>query len=256
MDEIIEEVKKTTRGYRLTTGVIKIICYADDAVIVADSEDDLQRLLFKFYTNAKTLNMEISNAKTKSLVASKEPIRCKLVLEDRPIEQLMSVAYLGVQITANQDRTKEIKDQTNKAARISGALRDIIWNNKHMRKDSKSRIYKTIVRPMMTYAIETRADTKVMKNALRTTEMKVLRYILGFTLRDKKRNEDIRNECEVPDIVRWGRNRRRFWNAHVERMDEERIARIVRDGNPGTRRPLGRPPKRWKDSWTSISQEA
>ncbi|XP_045461751.1 uncharacterized protein LOC123671811 [Harmonia axyridis] len=254
MDDIIEELKKTTRDYRLTTGKIKIICYADDAVIVAESEDDLQRLLFKFYIKAKTLNMEISTAKTKSLVASKEPIRCKLVLEDLPIEQVISVAYLGVQITANQDRTREIKDQTNKAARISDALRDIVWNNKHMRKDSKSRIYKTIVRPMMTYAIETRADAKVMKNALRTTEMQVLRNILGFTLRDKKRNED--NECEVPDIVRWGRNRRRFWNARVERMDEERIARIVRDGNPGTHRPLGRPPKRRKDSWTSISQEA
>ncbi|XP_045466793.1 uncharacterized protein LOC123675479 [Harmonia axyridis] len=159
-------------------------------------------------------------------------------------------------ISSNQDRTGEIKDQANKAARISGALRDIVWNNKHMRNQTKIRIYKTIVRPIMTYGIETRADTKVMKNALRTTEMKVLRNVLGLTLRDRRRNEDIRSECEVPDVVRWGRNRRRLWNAHVERMGDGRIAKIVREGTPGTRRPLGRPPKRWRDSWTSISQEA
>ncbi|XP_045461986.1 uncharacterized protein LOC123672057 [Harmonia axyridis] len=196
MNDIIEDLKNTARGYKLTTGEIKIICYADDAVIVAESEDDLQRLLFKFYTKAKKLNMEISTTKTKSLVVSKEPIRCKLVVEDRPVEQVMRVAYLGVQISSNQDRTGEIKDQANKAARISGALRDLVWNNKHMRNQTKVRINKTIVRPIMTYGIETRADTKVMKNALRTAEMKVLRNVLGLTLRDKRRNEDIRSECE------------------------------------------------------------
>lgn len=254
MDDIIEELK-TTKGYKLTTGEIKIICYADDAVIMAESEDDLQRLLFKFHTKAKKLNMEISTPKTKTLVISKEPIRCKLVVEDRPVEQVMAVEYLGVRITSNQDRNRETREQTSKAARISGALRDIIWNNRHMRMETKIRIYKSVIRPIMTYGIETRADNQVTKNALRTAEMKILRNALGFTLRDRKRNEEIRNICGVQDIVRWGRNRRRLWNSHVDRMNEERIAKIARDGTPGTRRPIGRPPKRWRDSWTSISQE-
>jgi len=35
----------------------------------------------------------------------------------------------------------------------------------------------------------------------------------------------------------------------------DRVAKITRDGFPQTRRPLGRPPKRRQDSWTSISQE-
>lgn len=35
----------------------------------------------------------------------------------------------------------------------------------------------------------------------------------------------------------------------------DRVAKITRDGFPQTRRPLGRPPKQRKDSWTSISQE-
>jgi len=38
-------------------------------------------------------------------------------------------------------------------------------------------------------------------------------------------------------------------------MEDNRIAKIARDGKPLFRRPPGRPPKRWGDSWMSTSQE-
>lgn len=61
----------------------------------------------------------------------------------------------------------------------------------------------------MTYAAETRAETTTTKRILRTTEMKTLRAITGNTLRDRRRNEDIRRDCETQDVVRWIRKRRR-----------------------------------------------
>lgn len=42
---------------------------------------------------------------------------------------------------------------------------------------SKLRIYKTCIRPVLTYAAETRADTAKTKRILRTAEMKTLRTI-------------------------------------------------------------------------------
>ena len=146
-------------------------------------------------------------------------------------------------------------EQTQKAAAVSGCLREPIWKNKYMNTQSKVRIYKTCVRPIMTYAIETRADSVRTKSLLRTSEMKVLRNISGKTLRDRVRNTEIRRICEVEDIVRWGRQRRRFWNEHVSRMDQSRVVRIARDSIPQGSRLPGRPPKRWKDSWQSTSQE-
>lgn len=41
--------------------------------------------------------------------------------------------------------------------------------------EGKTRIYKTCVRPIMTYATKTRGDTTASKQLLRTTEMKILR---------------------------------------------------------------------------------
>ena len=124
-----------------------------------------------------------------------------------------------------------------------------------MRTESKVRIYKTCVRPILTYGIEARADTVRTKSMLRTTEMKTLRAIAGKTLRDRVRNTTIREVCDVQDVVRWGRQRLRFWHQHVERMNASRMPYVALHGVPNGQRPPGRPPKRWKDSWSSASQE-
>ena len=256
MDKIIEAVRDTRIGYRMGYNKISIICYADDAVLVAEDEDDLQRLLHRFNLTAQKFNMKISAEKTKSLTISKAPLRCKLALENKVIEQVVTFRYLGVEITSHSNLYNEVLNQTTKAAAVSGCLKDVIWKNKHMSVDCKVRIYKACVRPIMTYAVETRSDTTKTKAALRTTEMRTLRSITGHTLLDRKRNTDIRALCQVPDIVRWSRQRRRAWNEHVERMDDDRLAKIISSNNPRGLRLPGRPPKRWRDSWTSTSQES
>lgn len=255
MDKIIQNVKNTSSGYRLGSKEIQIVCYADDAMIVAENEDNVQRLLHTFHNTAKDYNMEISIEKTKSVVISKEPRRCKLSIEGKTIEQVMSFKYLGIEISSNRNIKTEVKAQTNKAARISGCLRQLVWQNKTMSTEAKVKIYKTCVRPVMTYAADTRADNSVTKRYVRSTEMRILRNITGHTLRDRIRNDEIRQKCNVQDVVRWIRKRRREWNDHVTRMPNNRLPKIARDGGTGTSRPPGRPPKRWRDSWTSKSQE-
>ena len=46
---------------------------------------------------------------------------------------------------------------------------------------SKARIYRTAVKPILTYAAKTRADTNRTKRALRTTKMRAVRGIEGVT---------------------------------------------------------------------------
>jgi len=199
--------------------------------------------------------MQISTQKTQAMVITKAPIRCKLEVNGKSIQQVMQFKYLGVDISSDNNTRCEVKSQATKAAVISGCLRDIIWRNKHMTVKSKVRIYKTCVRPLLTYAAETRAESTKTKQIMRATEMKTLRSITGLSLRDRVRSETIRETCEVQDVVRWTRSRRRYWRDHVERMGEERLAKKVQTQNPDTRRLPGRPHKRWYESWTSSSQD-
>ena len=48
------------------------------------------------------------------------------------------------------------------------------------------------MRPIMTYAVETRPDTVKTKQMLNVTEMNTWRKIMGKTRRDRVRNEEIR----------------------------------------------------------------
>jgi hypothetical protein len=64
---------------------INIMCYAGDAVLIADSAENLQTLLLKFDQTAASLNMEISLSKTKSLFISRNNINCEVKLRDTVI---------------------------------------------------------------------------------------------------------------------------------------------------------------------------
>ncbi|XP_072159004.1 uncharacterized protein [Bemisia tabaci] len=186
---------------------------------------------------AKKYNMKVSAAKTKSMVVSRNPIRCKLEVDGKMIEQVMEFKYLGALLTSAKDLGTEVQDQALKAARVAGCLNEMVWRNKYMARESKVRVYKTIVRPVLTFAAETRAETKRTKQQFRTVEMKVLRKIAGFTLWDHQTNESIRDACNVQDVAKWTRMRRMMWSEHVDRMDEERLAKsdpAFRDTTPKT----------------------
>ncbi|XP_055389680.1 uncharacterized protein LOC129618740 [Condylostylus longicornis] len=255
MDKIIRAIKSMHIGYRLENHAISIICYADDAVLIAESENDIQRLLFKFQQTAEQLNMLISAEKTKALVISKDPIRCKLMTYNKTIKQVMSFQYLGAEISSCKNIAREVQYQANKASVVAGYLRDVIWKNKFMLLENKVRIYKTRVRPILTYSAETRAETSRTKQMARKTEMRMLSEITGYSLGNRIRSEAIREECNIQDVVRWTRSRRRYWRDHVERMPSNSITKIASIERPQTRRPIGRPPKRWRESWVSTSQE-
>lgn len=72
MEEVIKQIRKL-KGYRIGDQDIKILCFADDAVLITESENDIQGLLFQFNKTA---------SKTKRMTTSKAPIRCKIGVDD------------------------------------------------------------------------------------------------------------------------------------------------------------------------------
>ena len=159
----------------------------------------------------------------------------------------MDIKYLGIKITSEGNINKEYEEQVNKVNRVAGCLNNLIWYNKNMRTETKTRIYKSVVRPTITYSVETAAVTSKIKNKMSTLEMRVLRKIKGCTLRDRIRNDNIRESCQITPITEWVASRRQEWNEHVSRMEDDRSVKQARDKIPRGTRTLGRPKKRWKD---------
>ncbi|XP_055379626.1 uncharacterized protein LOC129610878 [Condylostylus longicornis] len=113
-------------------------------------------------------------------------------------------------------------------------------------------IYKTILRPILSYSSETWTLSQSDINGLRVFERKMLRKIFG-----PKRNEndeyEIRTNQELmelignEDIIGYIKSQRLRWAGHLFRMNSDRAPKRIYDARPLLNRSRGRPRLRWKD---------
>ena len=118
-----------------------------------------------------------------------------------------------------------------------------------IRRRSTLQIYKTLIRPVVTYGAETWKQTAAEENALRRFERKVLRKIYGPVVDKGVWRIRYNNElCELmggEDIVRSIKAQRIQWLDHVERVDETAMAKRVLKGELYATRRIVRPRIRW-----------
>lgn len=114
------------------------------------------------------------------------------------------------------------------------------------------KIYKAIIRPVLTYACATRTLRKIHAEKIDRFERKVLRRIMGpviengaYRLRKNKEIYDLYDDLRVSHFVRIQRFK---WLGHLVRMDDDRAVKKLYYGAPDGTRPRGRPKGRWKDS--------
>jgi len=65
----------------------------------------------------------------------------------------------------------------------------------------KGKVYRTMIRPVLIYGSEAWTLRRREEERLERTEMRMLRCILGLTLEDRKRNDDIRRIIGVACIT-------------------------------------------------------
>lgn len=85
---------------------------------------------------------------------------------------------------------------------MSGCLRVIIWRNQNSNTESKVKIYKTSVRSVVTYANDSKADTKKIRQMMRAVEMKAIGAIQGKTLLVRARNKNLRAQSGIQDVAK------------------------------------------------------
>jgi hypothetical protein len=95
------------------------------------------------------LNTKISIQKRKAITINEEPIRCRVEIDGKMVGQVTEYNYLDVNIKSSGNLVKEIKTQAQIAAIVAGCFDDLVWTNKYMKKETKSKIYKATVHPIM-----------------------------------------------------------------------------------------------------------
>jgi hypothetical protein len=120
-------------------------------------------------------------------------------------------------------------------------------------KNLKIKIHKTAVLPVVLYGCETWSLTLREEHRLRVLQNRVLRKIFGPKREEdgswrKLHNDELHSLYSSLNIVRVIKSRRMWWVGHVARMGEGRGVHRVLVGRPESKRPLGRPRRRWEDN--------
>ncbi|KAM3964580.1 LOW QUALITY PROTEIN: uncharacterized protein ACR2FA_001549 [Aphomia sociella] len=89
---------------------------------------------------------------------------------------------------------------------------------------TKGKVYKTAVRPVLLYGSETWVTTKTHEQKLHTTEMRMLRWAVGVTLKDKVGNEYVRGSFKVAPITEKISESSR-WYGHVIRISNSHVVK-------------------------------
>lgn len=120
----------------------------------------------------------------------------------------------------------------------------------------KSKMFNQCMLPVLTHGAKTWSWRTAMKSRwtaslihrLKVAQRAIQRAMLGISLRDRIRNDEIRRRTQVTDIAHKICKLKWQWADHIVRRTDNRWGRKVLEWRPRFgKRNTGRPPTRWTD---------
>jgi len=227
--------------------------YADDIVLLASSQEQLQELVNRIATVGKEYNLLINIGKTK--VMSINGQRLSITIDNKELEQVAKFPYLGSWITDDSKCQEDIKHRLALGNAVSAKLKTL-WQSHSLSLKTKIEVCKALVWAVVSYGCESWTINKDSEKKLQAFEMKTLRRMLGVTWQEHRTNESILQETNykrqlVPNI----KKRKLRYAGHVCRKHES-IEKIIMQGMVEGKRGRGRPRRNWMDDiteWTGLS---
>jgi hypothetical protein len=158
------------------------------------------------------MGLIVNTNKTKYMQLTRKTniIKQDIEVEEKSYEAVNQFIYLGSQINSKNSIQEEVRPRIQAENRSLFANKKLL-KNKDLNAASKLQIYKSIVRPTVTYGCETWAMTVTGQNRLLVFERRVLRKIYGPTLDSDgtcriKTNEEleilIKKYCKIYKITK------------------------------------------------------
>ncbi|CAM4686216.1 unnamed protein product [Leuciscus chuanchicus] len=215
MDRISRRSQRP-EGVRFGDNTISSLLFADDVVVLAPSDQDLQHALGRFAAECEAAGMRISTSKSEAMVLSRKKVACLLQVGGEFLPQVEEFKYLGVLFTSEGRMEREIDRRIGAASAV-------------MRSMTRSRI--------------------------QAAEMSFLRRVAGRSLRDRVRSSVTREELRVEPLLLHIERGQLRWLGHLFRMPPGRLPGKAFRARPTGRRPRGRPRTRWRDYVSRLAWE-
>jgi hypothetical protein len=114
-DEVVRKWRSQLKtNYFIRDIPLNALLFADDQIVLADSEENLQRAVFSLNNIAKQYNLRISTKKTKALgFKGVEHLRAKIEITNQILEQVTCFNYIGCNISYVRSEDRKLSWQNS-----------------------------------------------------------------------------------------------------------------------------------------------
>jgi len=187
-----ETLNGSKGGLQIGGQMITNLHYADDIILLATLEAELQELVDRLDRVSCKYSLLINVDKTK--VMANDGIACRILIQSEQLEQVDTFSYLGSLITEDGECTTEFRTRLNREQAIGASIRKI-WKSHSIPISTKIGLMKALVWPVATYGCESWTLRKNEETRIDAFEMKGLKTILQVSWTAKKTNEWVLNKA-------------------------------------------------------------
>ena len=264
IDGVVREVNARVfgRGLKLVDAEDRVwelsqLLFADDTVLVVDSEEKLQRLVAEFgrVCERRKLRVNVTKSKVMKCTRNEGGARMNVILNGEILEEVNQFKYLGSIIAAGGGVETDVSHRISEGCKVLGGMKSLM-KNRGLGMNIKKVLYERVIVPTVTYGSELWGMKVSDRQKLNVFEMRCLRDMMGVTRMDRVRNDVIRQRTGVETqlATRVDRNVLR-WFGHVERMDNDTLLKRVLNAKVDGRWARGRPRLGWMDGVKNALQE-
>ena len=143
-------LEEAQAGIKIAGRNINNLKYADDTILMAESEEEQRSLLMKVKEESEKAGLKLSIQKTK--IMSSGPIT-SWEIAGETVERMSDFIFLGSRITADGDYSHEIKRRLLLGRKVITNL-DGMFKSRDITLPTKVRLVKAMVFPVVMYGCE------------------------------------------------------------------------------------------------------
>ena len=197
MDGVMREVREKVDDVGATMWDARRNCewkvewlmFADDTVLIGDSEEKLERLVHEFerVCGRRKLKVNVTKSQIMKIGKNVEENEMNVQLNNRRMDEVDTYRYLGVDISNDSGMSEEVNHRIGEARKACGALKDL-WKKRHISIEAKVGMYEGIIEPSLLYGCEAWTLKLHERKRIEAVEMNCLRNICGLKRIDRVPN--------------------------------------------------------------------
>ena len=183
-------LEEARAGIKIARRNINNLRYADDTTLMAESEEELKSLLTKVTEESEKVGLKLNIQKTKIMVSG--PITLWQI-DGEAVEAVSDFIFLGSKITANGDRSHEIKRRLFLGRKVMTNL-DSIFKSRDITLRTKVCLVKAVVFPVVMYGCESWTVKTAERRRIDAFELWCWRRLLRVPWTARRSNQSILKE--------------------------------------------------------------